>query len=206
MNKKTLVFAFSIVLLAAACSPGAAAVPTLDSNSIVNTAQAAAFTMIAETQAAIPTATPLPPTEIPTQTPLPTETPLALPTIAPTSISVLPTATTSNTVTGGDPCYHPIDPNGDGPRSVLRLKNKTNGLITVFIYLYKPNAFGECGYIGFDIFKGDSATVTTMPQGYFAVSAYTKNRTKTAYGTAIVSDNHLIDFEVYDDWIQVIYP
>jgi hypothetical protein len=206
MNRKVILLGAAICLLASACSAGAPPAPTLDPINIVNTAQAAAFTVIAETQAAIPTATPLPPTEIPTQTPLPTDTPLALPTIAPTSISILPTATTSNTVTGGDPCYHPIDPDTQGIRSVIRIKNKTKGLISVFVYLYQKNVFGDCGYIGFDLSKGDSSTITTMPVGYYAVTAWTNNRTKTAYGTAIISDNHLIDFEVYDDWIQVIYP
>lgn len=203
MNKKVLMLGLAISLLVSACNAGAPPAPTMDSNSIVNTAQAAAFTMIAQTQAAIPTLTA---TETPTATPPATDTPVPSPTLEATAF-VLPTATTSSSVNAnGDPCYHPIDASEGGPRSVLRIKNKTKGLITVFVYLYQKNAFGECGYIGFDVFKGESATVTTMPQGYFAVSAYTNNRTKTAYGTAIISDDHLIDFEVYDDWIKVIYP
>lgn len=203
MNKKVILLGLAISLLVSACGAGAPPAPTMDPNSIVSTAQAAAFTMIAQTQAAIPTATS---TETPTATPLPTDTPVPLPTLATTAL-VLPTATTGSSANAnGDPCYHPIEAGAGGPTSVLRIKNKTKGLITVFVYLYKPNAFGECGYIGFDVYKGESQTITTMPQGYFAVSAYTNNRKNTAYGTAIVSDDHLIDFEVYDDWIKVIYP
>lgn len=201
MNKKVIMIGLAVILLVSACGTGEPAAPTMDPNSIVNTAQAAAFTMIAQTQAAIPTATA---TETFTPTPLPTDTPIPSPTLEPAALT-LPTATTGVNA-GGDPCYHPIEPGAGGPRSTLRIKNKTKGIITVFVYLYQKNAHGECGYIGFDVFKGESATVTTMPQGYFAVSAYTNNRTKTAYGTAIVSDDHLIDFEVYDDWIKVIYP
>jgi len=201
MNKKVIVLGLVVALLISACGAGEPPVPTMDANSIVNTAQAAAFTMIAETQAAIPTATS---TETPTATLPPTDTPIPSPTLAAT-LAVLPTATTSSG--NANACYHPIDTSGaGGPTSVLRIKNKTKGLITVFIYLYKPNQFGECGYMGFDVYKGESQTVTTMPQGYFAVTAYTNNRKKTAYGEAIISDNHLIDFEVYDDWIKVIYP
>ena len=200
MNKKVFLLGIVITLLASACGAGATPAPTIDPNSIINTAQAAAFTMIAETQAAIPTSTA---TETPSPTPLPTDTPIPLPTLPP----VQPTATTYSANANGDPCYHPIDPDAGGPRSVIRIKNKTKGDITVFVYLYQPNAFGEFGYIGFELKKSDgSATITTMPQGYFAVSAYTNNRTKTAYGTAIISDDHLIDFEVYDDYIKVIYP
>lgn len=203
MNKKVLLLGMAVCLLVSACGAGATPAPTIDPNSIVSTAQAAAFTMIAQTQAAIPTATA---TETATATPLPTDTPIPSPTLEATAF-VLPTATTGSSANAnGDPCYHPIDASEGGPHSVLRIKNKTKGLITVFVYLYKPNAFGQCGYIGFDIFKGESATITSMPQGYFAVSAYTNNRTKTAYGTAIISDDHLIDFIVNDDWIQVIYP
>ena len=201
MNKRVILLGLAITLLVSACGAGQPAAPTIDPNSIINTAQAAAFTMIAETQAAIPTATF---TEIPTQTPLPTDTPVPSPTLEPAALTP-PTATFSVN-SGGDPCYHPIAPNEGGPRSVLRIKNKTNGLITVFVYLYQKNAFGECGYIGFDVSKNSSSTITTMPQGYFAVTAYTNNRKKTAYGTAIISDDHLIDFEVYDDYIKVIYP
>jgi len=202
MNKKVIVLGLVVVLLVSACGTGEPPVPTMDANSIVNTAQAAAFTMIAETQAAIPTATS---TETPTATPLPTDTPVPLPTLA--TPLAQPTATSGSAANAnGDPCYHPIDSAAGGPNSVLRIKNKTGGPITVFIYLYKPNAFGECGYMGFDLYKGESTTITTMPRGYFAVSAYTNNKKNTAYGTAIISDDHLIDFEVYGDWIKVIYP
>jgi hypothetical protein len=202
MNKKVFILGLAISLLVSACGAGAPPVPTIDPNSIVNTAQAAAFTMIAQTQAAIPTATS---TETPTATPLVTDTPVPLPTL---EITALATATTGSSANAnGDPCYHPIDTSGTGgPNSVIRIKNHTKGIITVFVYIYKPNAFGECGYMGFDVYKGESQTISTMPRGYFAVTAYTNNRKKTAYGTAIISDDHLIDFIVNDDWIQVIYP
>ncbi len=203
MNKKVTLVGLAVCLVLTACGGGQQAAPTTDPNSIINTAQAAAFTMIAETQAAIPTATS---TETPTATPMATDTPVPSPTL--TAPLVQPTATTGASANAnGDPCYHPIDTSGaGGPNSVLRFKNKTKGLVTVFVYIYKPNQFGECGYMGFDVYKGESQTITSMPRGYFAVSAYTNNRKNQAYGTAIISDDHLIDFEIYDDWIKVIYP
>ena len=202
MNKKAMIVGLAICMLISACSAGAPAVPTTDPINIVNTAQAAAFTMIAETQAAIPTATF---TEIPTQTPLPTDTPVPLPTLSPTAL-VQPTATYSAS-SNGDPCYHPIAGSGEGgPRSVMRFKNTTGGPVYVFVYLWKKNAFGECGYIGFDMSKSGSVTITSMPQGYIAVTAWTNNKKNNAYGEAIISDDHLIDFIINKDWIQVIYP
>ncbi len=67
---QTVVVALAMIL--SAC--GAEATPAVNPIDVQNTAVAAAFTMVAETQAAIPTATPLPPTETPSPTPMPTDT------------------------------------------------------------------------------------------------------------------------------------
>lgn len=199
MKKQIAILWALVVLVLGACGTGEPPAPTMDPNSIVNTAQAAAFTMIAQTQAAIPTSTA---TETPTATPLPTDTPLPSPTLPPTAL-VPPTATTA---ANANECYHPIEAGAGGPRSQLRFQNKTKGPVYVFVYLWKKNSFGECGYIGFDIYKNGTETITSMPQGYFAVTAWTNNKKKTAYGEAIISDDHLIDFIINDDYIQVIYP
>ena len=199
MNRKTVLLAALVSIILSACGASEPPAPTMDPNSIVNTAQAAAFTMIAQTQAAIPTSTF---TETPTATPLPTDTPIPSPTLPATAL-IPPTATTG---ANANECYHPIEAGAGGPRSQLRFQNKTKGIVTVFVYLWKKIAFGECGYIGFDIYKNDTQTITSMPQGYFAVTAWTNNRTKTAYGEAIISDDHLIDFIINDDYIQVVYP
>ena len=199
MNRKTVLLAALASIILSACGASEPPAPTMDPNSIVNTAQAAAFTMIAQTQAAIPTSTF---TETPTATPLPTDTPIPSPTLLPAAL-IPPTATTG---ANANECYHPIEAGAGGPRSKLRFQNKTKSIVTVFVYLWKKNAFGECGYIGFDIYKNDTQTITSMPQGYFAVTAWTNNRTKTAYGEAIISDDHLIDFIINDDYIQVVYP
>src|SRR4029450_8409627 len=79
-----------IAMLISAC--GAPAAPTMQAVDVQNTAVAGAFTMVAQTQAAIPTDTPFPPTEPPTQTPLPTNTPLPLPTSATVAAISSPTA------------------------------------------------------------------------------------------------------------------
>ena len=86
---------FAMIITACGAQPA----PTMSPADVQFTAVAAAFTIVAQTQAAIPTATPLPPTEAPTETPLPTDTPLALPTVG--AISTVPPTTSSG---GGDPC------------------------------------------------------------------------------------------------------
>src|SRR5512139_2544406 len=78
MKRNVFVISVVLVLLASACAPQGT--PTANPVDIQNTAAAAAFTMVAQTQAAIPTATPLPPTETASPIPLPTDTPFLLPT------------------------------------------------------------------------------------------------------------------------------
>ncbi len=70
-------------LLISAC--GAQPAPTAAPIDFQGTVAAAAFTVIAETQAAIPTATPIPPTATFTDTPLPTLTSIPLPSTGVTS-------------------------------------------------------------------------------------------------------------------------
>ena len=201
MNKKVIMIGLAVALLLSACGAGEPPVPTIDPNSIVSTAQAAAFTMIAQTQAAIPTATF---TETPLPTPLPTDTPIPSPTVDPATLAS-PTAT-SGTIGSDDPCWHPLPGDAPGNPTVLRIKNKTNGPITITVYLYQKTAFGECGYRVYDIAKGESVTLNDALQGNYALTAFVNNRKNISYGTAMVYDTHLVDFEVYVDYIKVIYP
>ncbi|HCR72581.1 MAG TPA: hypothetical protein DIW23_14150, partial [Anaerolineae bacterium] len=73
MFRKILPVVTIIAIFLVAC--GQQAEPTLSPEEVSGTAVAAAWTIVAETQAAIPTNTPVPPTETPSPTPLPTFTP-----------------------------------------------------------------------------------------------------------------------------------
>ena len=79
--KRTTISTFiaAITMIISAC--GAEPVPTMSAVDVQLTAVAAAFTVVAQTQEAIPTATPLPPTETASATPLPTNTSASLPTL-----------------------------------------------------------------------------------------------------------------------------
>jgi len=129
---------------------------------IQGTAVAAAMTMVAETQAAIPTATPVPPTNTPEPTPFPTNTtvPLDIPTqsLLPTQpVAAQPTATSASS------CDKPLASNPDGPTAPIRIVNQTKAPVNISLWLDKT-PFGECGYRGYSIPKNNSITIE-FPQG-----------------------------------------
>jgi hypothetical protein len=117
MTKKLLPILAALAIFLAACGPQGT--PTLSPEEVQGTAVAAAWTMVAMTQEAIPTNTPVPPTETPSPTPLPTFTPLPLP----TQELVVPTATTASS-SGGN-CNGPINMGEAGPTSRVRIENET---------------------------------------------------------------------------------
>jgi hypothetical protein len=140
-----------MVLATAACAP---AVPTIDPAQVQASAMAAASTMIAMTQAAIPTATDVPPTPIPSPTAFPSPTLAPLPTVA------SPTAAG----TSGDDCNHLFDMAATGNlRTPVKINNQTKGAVNLSLGMYEKNAFGQCGYLGFSVPKGQSI-VASMPQ------------------------------------------
>jgi len=162
---------FTVTLSISACS-GATATPTIDVVGIQNTAVAAAFTIIAETQAAIPTITPIPPTETPTQTPQPTETPIGVVTDTPT-VAALATSSSGNS----DPCNAPLAANPLGKSTKIKLENKTGAPITVSVYL-NLTPFGQCGFRGYNIGKGGSPVITDLPQACYNVSVFVNDPDK----------------------------
>ena len=87
MRRNAIVVAVVLMLLVGACAPQAA--PTASAVDIQHTAEASAFTMVAQTEQAMPSSTAVPPTQASTATLVPTKTLLPSPTIDP----LLPTAT-----------------------------------------------------------------------------------------------------------------
>ena len=160
MSNKSILILPALALLLAACGPQAT--PTMNPADVQGTAVAAAWTMVAKTQAAIPTATPLPPTETPSPTPLPTFTPLPL--SIPT-LGFLPTATQ---VAASDPnsCIKPLSVGEAGPTVKIRIENDSGGVIkSISLNLYEKNAFGQCGAVSaVNIGKGATQTLD-LPKG-----------------------------------------
>jgi len=164
MNRlKTLSTIIITAIFISSC--GAEATPTISPVDVQNTAVAGAFTMVAETQAAIPTATPLPPTETPTQTLVPTNTPLASPTL---EVAFTPTAASN---AGGDPCNAPLG-STSGPQTRIRIANETGQPIGVWFYLTKTS-FGECGYASIPPINKGGDYFLAIAQGCYAAGAWT---------------------------------
>ncbi len=171
---------FVTILIALLLSACAQATPTTDPASIQASAVAAANTMVALTQAAIPTSTPIPPTPLPSPTALPSPTLLALPTLA---IATIPTQapqvsgnTGGSTTSGGsnntgDPCNAPMPAKPAGQQVTVRITNNSGGTVVLSLWLSAKNDFGECGYRGFNLLKGGSITAS-VPQGCYGAGAF----------------------------------
>lgn len=177
MKQNALIIGVVLSLLISAC--GAQATPTANPVDIQHTAEAAAFTMVAQTQQAIPTATPLPPTETATLTPLPTLTPLASPTLdalnsTPVGLTItpqanIPTFTPQASGSGQDPCNQPLTA-WEGPSASLHVVNETRPQGTIILSLYVVTELGQCGYL---YVTGDSIT---GPIGQYSAGAFVTGR------------------------------
>ena len=162
------------VLMLTACGPTPE--PTMSPADVQGTAMAAAMTMVSETQAAIPTATPIPPTDTPTETPLPTNTvpPLSLETATQAQVvSVFPTNTQASSASGSnDACNGPlIDYAGES--ATLKITNNTKPKGPLTISLYADTLMGECGYLSAS-FEGSGRM--TIPLGNFTACAIVNSK------------------------------
>src|SRR3990170_773039 len=157
----SLVFAMTMII--SAC--GAQAVPTMDPADVQFTAVAAAFTIVAETQAAVPTSTPLPPTETASPTLPPTNTPMSLPTQA----TFTPVAAST---AGGDPCATRVLSSPKGRETIIRIVNQTKVAVTVSMYLNETASHGECGYRYFTLAKSNDIVFTDLVQGCYNLWAW----------------------------------
>jgi hypothetical protein len=172
MKYLTFVLTLSALLLSAC---GSKAAPTVDPVQVQASALAAAGTMIAETQAAIP------PTAAPTDTPQPTPTDLASPTpLTLPTLAAFPTAAAAPTASGaGSSCSGPISNKPSGPLSPnVRIVNSTKSLVTISLYLDK-NKFGECGYKSYVIAAGQSINLNyVLPFGCYTSYAFSQDPRK----------------------------
>jgi len=153
-------------LIITAC--GAPAAPTVNAADVQHTAEAAAFTMVAETLAAVPTETPLPPTETPTETPLATGTAQPSPTLDVTLTST--SAPVSNAT--GDPCNRTLAGSPRGRETVIRIVNTTRSLVKVSLYLSETAAHGECGYRSYELSRNNDVVITDLVQGCYSLLAW----------------------------------
>ena len=193
MLKRILPILLGLAMLLAACGPEVP--PTMAPADVQNTAVAAAWTMVAATQEAIPTATPLPPTETPSPTPLPTFTPLSLPTLP----ESLPTSTQAAAT--GD-CLGPLNMGEAGPTVKVRIENQSGGQINISLNLWEKNAFGQCGALQYNLGKNEKKVVSLPKGSWYAwawVTAGSSQSTASCSFVLRVGDEDLIRLLVGKD-------
>jgi hypothetical protein len=192
----------TIAMIISAC--GAPAAPTMNAADVQSTAVAAAFTMVAQTQAAVPTATPLPPTEPPTQTPAATNTPLPLPTL---DVTLAPTLVPTSTP-GGDPCANRQLSPQRGRETVIRVVNTTKFPITVSMYLNETEGHGECGWRSFNLAKNNDIVYSDLVQGCYNLWAWSddpKGRFRSN-GGGCINNSDKWTFEVSSATVKFVGP
>ncbi len=194
MLKRFLPALLALAVLLTACGPQGT--PTMTSVEVEGTAVSSAWTMVAMTQLAIPTATPLPPTETPSPTPLPTFTPL------PTLEVSNPTATQK--ATGA--CEGPLNVAEAGPKSPIRFENDSGGTVTLSLHL-STNAFGQCGFLGYSLGKNERLVVS-IPKGVyfaFALITFPNGSSGNASGSVNnrVGDDHLFVVKIKKESIII---
>jgi hypothetical protein len=186
----TLTLVLTIMLIASACGAQPTPPPTVNAVALQSTAAAVALTMIAETQAAIPTATPIPPTETPTNTPLPTLTVPPLP----------PAGTTFTPVPGGnsgagDPCINQVLPAtlvGDPVR--IRINNSTKTAVSFSIYLNQITPEGKCGYRAYTIDPGQALVLNDLVEACYTLWAWNPDPEEyfiVTNGTTCINDSSI---------------
>src|SRR6185503_13670153 len=154
-----------ITLLISACGAGGSIQTTLTLNpvDIQNTVIVAALTVVAETQAAIPTATPPPPTATFTDTPAATSTLPPLPTLDATFTSV-PSGISGT----DDPCINKVLPASlKGLPVKMRVDNSTKATVSVSVYLQQATPQSECGYRSYTLEPGQSVVINDLIEGCY---------------------------------------
>ena len=161
--------ALAVVLFISACGASPQAAPTLDPADLQSTAVAAALTLLAETQAALPTATPPPPTATLTETPAFTATIPPLPTLGAETLTPGPTANPN----ASDPCVTTPMPNTlTGETIRIRIDNPTRGTINLSVNLHPGNPQGACGYRGYTLAAGESLVISDLVEGCYTLWAW----------------------------------
>lgn len=186
----------TITLILSACGARATpAAPTVNAADIQVTVVAAAFTMIAETQAAIPTATLPPPTAIVTDTPIPTITLLPLPS------SAVPLTPGPGDNSGAvDPCIDKVLPESlPGEPVRIRLNNSTKAALSVTVYLNQSGPQGECGYRSYTLAPQQSIVLNDLVEGCYTLWAW--NPDPDSYfivtnGTSCLDDSEPSVFDI----------
>lgn len=166
--KKVFLPLIVLSLVLSACSL-VQAEPTPSLEEIQATAQAIAMTSVAQTEMAKPTepptATPVPPTEEP-PTEVPTEAVVVPMEVAPTEAPVIVVQPTEAATSGDGECDPFLTAGDKGQRTWVEIQNKTEGPLTLSIYLY-PTKLNACGSTSVNLARNGSTTMELIEGCYF---------------------------------------
>ena len=199
-----LVSLITVTLITSACGVrGPQAAPTVNAVDLQSTISAAAFTVIAETQAAIPTATPLPPTPTPTNTSLPTSTYLPLP----SAEGTLTTPAPSGSSGGNDPCISSTLPASlPGDPVKVRIGNSTKATVAVSVYLNQIDPSGKCGYRSYSLTPGQVLVMNDLVAGCYTIWAWNPDQENyfiVTNGTTCIDTSNTWIFDISTDSMKV---
>lgn len=198
---KTIAIAILLITLISGCG-GQSAVPTISAEEVQSTAISAASTMVAQTQAAIPTATPLPPTATFTFTPMFTDTPIASPTPLISSTPVPPT-----TDPNVDPCDTRVLAPTRGRETIIRIVNTTRQPVQVSLYLNETASHGECGYRGLNLARNGDIIYSDLVQGCYDIWAWsTAGDPFQTAGGGCINNADKWTFEITEQVIRFVGP
>ena len=188
-------------LIISACGAREAqATPTVDVVALQGTMAAAALTMVAQTQAAIPTATPIPPTATFTNTPPPTNTPLP---VDPSGATFTPLP--NSNPGGGDPCVNqPLPATLQGKPVKIRINNSTKATLALSVYLNQTTPQVVCGYRTYTIPPEQPLVLNNLVEGCYTLWAWNPDPedyfivTNGAASCINSSDNAVFDISTRD--------
>lgn len=195
---QVLVQALVIMLIIVACgAPQATPTPIGNATDIQNTMVSEIVTMLAETHAAIPTATltPPPPTATVTNTPVATATLPPMSTLGATF-----TAIPGGNSSAGDPCINRVLPASlKGETIKIRIDNPTTATLILSVNLQQSGPQSECGYRSYTLAPGQSLVINDLVEGCYTLWAW--NPDPDAYfivtnGTSCLNDSNSWTFDI----------
>lgn len=200
--KRKYLFAVSVLIAIALTACGSASTPSLSVTDVQNTAVALAWTGIAMTQSALPTATLLPPTS----TPLPLPTFAPLPSAIPGASTFAPGDLTGNATATVDPCERPVDFKPQGVMVEVRLVNRSGGSVNLALGMNQPNGLGECGIYSFSISTYGTPEVKIMAGCYWGYAWVSGKKPSTAQTTSplcFTDPNNVVEVTIGSEVIGI---
>ena len=158
-----------ITLILSACGArGPEPTPTINPVDLQKTMMSAAILIVAQTQAAIPTATPLPPTATATSTAVPTATFPVMQTLE-AVFTPIPEAN----IGAQDPCIYQVMPASlQGETIRIRVDNPTTSTLMVSVYLQQAGPQSQCGYRSYSLASRESLVINDLVVGCYTLWAW----------------------------------